>query len=105
MLPALGAALAMFLFGGAGAAHAQTTQVLVSNIGQAQDSISAIRSWDHAQGFTTGSNSAGYTLTSIEVQITTSGRIGSAVVRKTDPNTGDLVAHPDRANPLYPSRG
>ena len=61
------------------AAHAQTTQVLVSNIGQ-------------AQGFTTGSNSAGYTLTSIEVNLSSAGNVGSAVVRKTDPNTGDLVA-------------
>ena len=65
---------------------------LVSNIGQAENSTSSIFTYDHAQGFTTGSNSAGYTLTSIEVQITTSGSIASAVVRKTDPNTGDLVA-------------
>ena len=71
---------------------AQTTPVLVSNIGQAENSTSAIFTYDHAQGFTTGSNSAGYTLTSIEVQIKTSGSIASAVVRKTDPNTGDLVA-------------
>ena len=65
---------------------------LVSNIGQAETSTSSIFTYDHAQGFTTGSNSAGYTLTSIEVQISTSGTIDSAVVRKTDPNTGDLVA-------------
>ena len=65
---------------------------LVSNIGQAATSTSSIFTYDHAQGFTTGSNSAGYTLTSIEVQISTSGTIDSAVVRKTDPNTGDLVA-------------
>ena len=65
---------------------------LVSNIGQAENSTSSIFTYDHAQGFTTGSNSSGYTLTSIEVQISTSGSIASAVVRKTDPNTGDLVA-------------
>ena len=73
-------------------AAAQTTQVLVSNIGQTQNSTSNVRSYDHAQGFTTGSNSPGYMLTSIEVQIQSEGVIGSAVVRKTDPNTGDLVA-------------
>ena len=69
-----------------------TAVALVSNIGQAENSTSPIFTYDHAQGFTTGSNSAGYTLTSIEVQISTSGSIASAVVRKTDPNTGDLVA-------------
>ena len=61
--PLLGAALAMCLFG-AGVAHAQTSQVLVSNLGQAKASISGS---EHglAQGFSTGTNTAGYTLTSI----------------------------------------
>ena len=72
--------------------NAITDDPLVSNIGQAATSTSSIFTYDHAQGFTTGSNSAGYTLTSIEVQISTSGTIDSAVLRKTDPNTGDLVA-------------
>ena len=48
-----------------------TAVALVSNIGQAENSTSPIFTYDHAQGFTTGSNSAGYTLTSIEVQIST----------------------------------
>ena len=73
-------------------AEAQTTQVLVSNIGQSHWDAQAVATLDVAQGFTTGSNSAGYTLTSIEIRIIQSGVIDSAVVRKTDPNTGDLVA-------------
>ena len=47
-------------------AHAQTT-VLVSNIGKANSSTGSLGSDDHAQGFTTGGNSGGYTLTSVEI--------------------------------------
>ena len=71
---------------------AQRTQVLVSNIGQHPASSQGVASLDVAQGFTTGRSPRGYTLTSIEVQITSAGVIDSAVVRKTDPNTGELVA-------------
>ena len=71
---------------------ARRTQALVSNIGQHPASSQGVASLDVAQGFTTGRNPRGYTLTSIEVQITTAGVIDSAVVRKTDPNTGELVA-------------
>ena len=42
--------------------------VLVSNIDQAPFSASNLASHDQAQGFTTGSNSLGYTLESIEVR-------------------------------------
>ena len=70
----------------------ETPQVLVSNIGQARRGGNSIATGDLAQGFTTGRSPRGYTLTSIEVQITSAGVIDSAVVRKTDPNTGDLVA-------------
>ena len=70
----------------------ETPQALVSNIGQARRGGNSIATGDLAQGFTTGRSPRGYTLTSIEVQITSAGVIDSAVVRKTDPNTGELVA-------------
>ena len=42
--------------------------VLVSNIGKLSASESALSLFDHAQGFATGANISGYTLTSIEVK-------------------------------------
>ena len=60
---ALAAALALLL--GAGAAQAQTSVKLVSNTGQSKDHESH-HSSDRAQPFTTGSNAAGYTLTSVK---------------------------------------
>ena len=64
--PFLGAALAMCLFGGAGVARGEAEQVLVSNLGQTMATTSGS---EHglAQGFSTGANTAGYTLTSIEI--------------------------------------
>ena len=44
-------------------------QVLVSNIGQANFGGAHLYEFDLAQTFTTGSNSAGYTLTSVELDI------------------------------------
>ena len=66
--PLLGAALAMCLFGGAGVAHAQTSQVLVSNLGQPMATAGGT---EHgvAQAFRTGANTDGYTLTSIELRL------------------------------------
>ena len=90
-LPALGAALAMLLLVG-GVAHAQTSRVLVSNVGKSDDGNLLISTEDLAQGFTTGSDSAGYTLTSIDIHFQSGGSFISAVVRKTNPATGDLVA-------------
>ena len=46
-------------------------QVLVSNIDMADGSSASLATHDHAQGFTTGRNAAGYRLTSIEVEIQT----------------------------------
>ena len=68
LFPLLGAALAMCLFGSAGVAHAQTSQVLVSNLGQ---TMATAGGTEHgvAQGFRTGANTAGYTLTSIDLQL------------------------------------
>ena len=42
--------------------------VLVSNIGRTSASTSPLSSFDHAQGFATGANTHGYTLTTIEVK-------------------------------------
>ena len=65
-VPLLGAALAMFLF--RGGAHAQTSQVLVSNLGQTYQTATGFSSAG-AQGFSTGTNAAGYTLTSVEIRL------------------------------------
>ena len=63
----LGAVLAVFLFGGGGVAHTQTPRVLVSNLGQTTQTGAAVLLDGAAQGFRTGTNAAGYTLTSIEL--------------------------------------
>ena len=42
-------------------------KILVSNVGQSAQGHGSLVSHDHAQAFTTGSNSAGYTLTSVEI--------------------------------------
>ena len=58
-------ALAVLCFTGAGGlAHAD---VLVSNLGQIDGSEGSLGLFDQAQAFTTGSHSAGYTLTSVEI--------------------------------------
>ena len=45
--------------------------MLVSNVGQADDDAGEFATHDFAQSFTTGSNAAGYTLTSIELRLGT----------------------------------
>ena len=67
LLSLLGAVLAVFLFGGGGVAHAQTSQVLVSNLGQTTQTAAGVVEGGTAQGFRTGTNAAGYTVTSIEL--------------------------------------
>ncbi|MYJ75679.1 MAG: hypothetical protein F4089_11520, partial [Gammaproteobacteria bacterium] len=62
-LALLAVAFALLLAGGA--AQAQTSVTLVSNTGQSEDHESH-HSSDRAQPFTTGSNAAGYTLTSVK---------------------------------------
>ena len=66
--PLLGAALAMCLFGSAGVTHAQSSQVLVSNIGQGFE-IAGGTEFGVAQAFRTGANTDGYTLTSIDLRL------------------------------------
>ena len=62
-------ALALSLLLATGTAQAQTSVKLVSNTGQNTDSTSPF-SVDRAQPFTTGSNAAGYKLTSVKFPIT-----------------------------------
>ena len=64
---------------------------LVTNIGQSSNAVSSPlgTNWDHAQGFTTASHAAGYTLTTIEVKLVitgglTSGTTPSATLHKTN---------------------
>ena len=56
------------MFGSAGVAHAQTLQVLVSNLGQPMATAGGT---EHgvAQAFRTGANTDGYTLTSIDLRL------------------------------------
>ena len=64
---------------------------LVTNIGQSSNAANSPigTNWDHAQGFTTASHPAGYTLTTIEVKLVvtgggTSGTTPSATLHKTN---------------------
>ena len=47
------------------------SQILVSNVGQSSAGHGSLLDFDQAQAFTTGSNSAGYTLKSVEIHIGT----------------------------------
>ena len=69
LLLVLAASLAVPLSGAGGAAHAD---VLVSNVGQMELDGHLFSGNDLAQSFTTGTNATGYTLTSIELRLTTS---------------------------------
>ena len=59
------------LFAASTAAQAQTVQTLVSNTGQDRDNsnlnVGGSTGWVQAQGFTTGDNTDGYTLSSVDV--------------------------------------
>ena len=88
---ALAAAALLALSGALALPATAQADVLVSNIGTSSDAASSPigLNWDHAQGFVTGANSSGYTLTSIEVKLSlqagaTSGTTPSATLHKTD---------------------
>ena len=69
-------ACALPLLFAAGAAQAQTSEKLVGNTGQTTGTPGGFHaSFDYAQGFTTGSNSEGYTLKSVgfNINLTSSG--------------------------------
>ena len=72
----LAASLAVPLLGAGGAAQAD---VLVNNIGQA-DGGTGVLNLDHAQAFTTGSNTGGYRLTSVEVEFASINVISTVAV-------------------------
>ena len=59
---------ALLLAGAAGVAAPAAADVLVSNLGRADGGVGSLASFDQAQAFTTGNNSAGYTLTSVEIE-------------------------------------
>ena len=70
-LTLLAAALFVLLSGGTETASAQqATQTFVANTGQA-DGTNAFLGNDYAQAFTTGSNAAGYSLRSVDVEFST----------------------------------
>ncbi len=56
------------LAGPAFEAAAQTTETFISNLGKADQSSEHFLNFDYAQQFTTGSNSLGYSLRSVEVE-------------------------------------
>ena len=58
-------------------AQAQS-QILVSNVGQNTGTHGSLVSFDQAQAFTTGGNSAGYTLTRVEIDMQTVGENATA---------------------------
>ena len=79
------------LFGAAGTARAD---VLVSNIGQTANDSRVLGIYrELAQGFTTGSNANGYTLTTIEIKFANSNsRAAPTVTLRAGSPRGDIIA-------------
>ncbi|MCY3699875.1 MAG: tandem-95 repeat protein, partial [Gemmatimonadetes bacterium] len=72
LLPTLASAVAvtvLALSASAAPASAQTSVTLVSNTGQSSLGFSTFSSWDATTNFTTGSNSFGYRLTGLDLQL------------------------------------
>ena len=65
---AVPALLALLVALAASPAAAQTTITLVSNTGQTDAGTGNLQDFDQAQAFTTGGNSAGYTLTGVDIE-------------------------------------
>ena len=81
-------AAATLMLGFPAPAHAQT--VLVSNTGQSNAGQTPVNPSDHAQGFTTGQNTLGYSLTSIELGIGVASGSGTLTVTvRGDDGSGD----------------
>ncbi len=81
-------AAAMLMLGFPAPAHAQT--VLVSNTGQSNAGQTPVNPSDHAQGFTTGQNTLGYSLTSIELGVGVASGSGTLTVTvRGDDGSGD----------------
>ena len=68
----LALALLLTVVAALGSAAPASAAVLVSNIGQSSNFSTNLADWDIAQGFTTGSNATGYTLTNVELQLSSS---------------------------------
>ena len=81
-------AAATLMLGFPAPAHAQT--VLVSNTGQSNAGQTSVNPSDHAQGFTTGQNTLGYSLTSIELGVGVASGSGTLTVTvRGDDGSGD----------------
>ena len=81
-------AAATLMLGFPAPAHAQT--VLVSNTGQSNAGQTPVNPSDHAQGFTTGQNTLGYSLTSIELGVGVASGSGTLTVTvRGDDGSGD----------------
>ena len=81
-------AAATLMLGFPAPAHAQT--VLVSNTGQSNAGQTSVNPNDHAQGFTTGQNTLGYSLTSIELGVGVASGSGTLTVTvRGDDGSGD----------------
>ncbi len=76
----IGAILAAALLLGSPAPSDAAEIVLVSNTGQHAYGGTPVGAYDHAQGFTTGKNTLGYVLTSIELQVHTAPANGTLTV-------------------------
>ena len=63
--------LLLLLFSLLGTTHAQSTQVLISNIGKSNNFGQDLGALDVAQEFTTGNNPTGYTLNSVDLKLQT----------------------------------
>ena len=88
-------AVGVLLLGLPGPAHA-TTIVLVSNTGQSANATTTTVLNDHAQRFTTGKNTPGYVLTSIELDVGNAAGEGTLTVtvrREESGNPSDTVLH------------
>ena len=79
-LTIIGAILAAALLLGSPAPSDAAEIVLVSNTGQHAYGGTPVGVYDHAQGFTTGKNTLGYVLTSIELQVHTAPANGTLTV-------------------------
>ena len=91
----LAAALAAFLLVllAGTEAHAQTSQVLVNNVGQSLNDGAEFFGDDFAQSFTTGTNAHGYTLTGIDLRLSSSsGTTPPTVTLRSGSATGAQVA-------------
>ncbi len=88
-IPATALLALPLLFGFAQSAEAQTT--LVSNTAQSQDAQTSIET---ATAFTTGANAYGYTLSAVDIQLTTASAASDTVVtiRQGGTNPGNIVA-------------